>query len=178
MAPFIAVNFLLFQLGWIACVLGGTGKWHWVGTFLVLGIVVFHLSRASRPRTELFLIVVALVIGAVWDSLLVKLNLLEYGHGIFHSEMAPHWIIAMWALFATTLNVSLRWLKDRWILAVLFGAIGGPLAYLAGHRLGAVFMPDQMMAFVILAVGWGIFMPILMELSKRFDGFAHLAAKG
>lgn len=174
MVRFVIANFVLFQLGWIACVLGGTGKWHWVGTFLVLGIVVFHLSRASRPRVELLLIVLAVFVGALWDSLLVWMNILEYQHGVFNNELAPHWIIAMWALFATTFNVSLRWLKNRPVLAILFGAVGGPLSYFAGSRLGAVAMPDMFLALTTLAVGWALFMPLLMSLSKHLDGYSHL----
>jgi hypothetical protein len=44
----------------------------------------------------------------------------------------------MWIAFATTLNVSMRWLRGRPELALLFGAVGGPLAFYAGERLGAV----------------------------------------
>ena len=170
-------NFLLFQLGWLACVLGGTGEWHWLGTFLVLGIVMFHLTLASRPHAELLLIATALVIGAFWDSLLTWTDVLEYQHGIIHSNLAPHWIIAMWALFATTLNVSLRWLKGRWMLAAIFGAVGGPLAYYAGYRLGAVEMPDQILALISLAVGWCLLMPLLMYLSSLLDGYSHIKSK-
>lgn len=170
----VLVNFVAFQLGWLAVVLGGTGKWHWAGTLVVIAIVAYHLSRASQPRQEVYLIVAALVIGALWDSLLVWTGLLSYRNGILFSDLAPHWIVAMWALFATTLNVSLRWLKGRWLLAVVFGAIGGPLAYYAGFRLGAVNMANQANALVALAIGWSLIMPLLVYLSQRFNGFAQL----
>jgi hypothetical protein len=56
--------------------------------------------------------------------------------------LAPVWIIAMWAGFATLLHVALRWLLPHRWLAALLGAVGGPLAYYAGMRLGAVNFPD------------------------------------
>ena len=62
---------------------------------------------------------------------------LEYPSGILLSNTAPHWIVAMWVLFASTLNVSLRWLRGRWALATLLGAVAGPLAYYGGAGLGA-----------------------------------------
>jgi hypothetical membrane protein len=172
----VLINFVVFQLGWLAVVLGGTGSWHWAGTALVIGIVAYHLSRATQPRQEVFLIFAALMIGAVWDSLLVWSGLLIYANGVFHSDLAPHWIVAMWALFATTLNVSLSWLKGRWLLAVVFGAIGGPLAYYAGSRLGAVDMVNQRDALMALAIGWAMIMPTLMFLSQRFNGYAKQSA--
>jgi hypothetical protein len=175
--PILITNFIFFQLGWLACVLGGTGSWHWMGTMMVIGIVGFHLSRASRPYDEFMLILAALVIGAVWDSLLVWAGLLSYANGVIHAALAPHWIVAMWALFATTLNLSLRWLKGRWVLATIFGAIGGPMAYYAGFRLGAVGMADMTNAMLALAIGWAGLMPLLMWLSQRFNGFAHLETR-
>jgi hypothetical protein len=175
--PILITNFIFFQLGWLACVLGGTGNWHWMGTMMVIGIVGFHLSRASRPYDEFMLILAALVIGAVWDSLLVWAGLLSYANGVIHAALAPHWIVAMWALFATTLNLSLRWLKGRWVLATIFGAIGGPMAYYAGFRLGAVGMADMTNAMLALAIGWAGLMPLLMWLSQRFNGFAHLETR-
>lgn len=173
----VLINYIVFQLGWMAVVLGGTGSLHWVGTAIVIGIVGIHLSRASRPRDEFYLIAAALVIGAAWDSLLVWSGLLTYSNGVFHTDLAPHWIIALWALFATTLNISLRWLKGRWLLAIIFGATGGPLAYYAGYRLGAVEMTDSVQALTALAFGWAMLMPLLMLLSQRFNGFAHLESR-
>jgi hypothetical protein len=173
----IMANFVLFQLGWMACVLGGAGQWHWAGTVLVALIVFFHLVHAQEPRKELYLILLAVLLGALWDSALVSGGLLSYRHGVFHEGVAPHWIIAMWALFATTLNGSLRWLKGRWMLAVLFGAAGGPLAYYAGQKLGAVQMSNQMLSLMVLAAGWALMMPLLMRLSERYNGYRMVEAR-
>ena len=164
-------NFLLFQLGWFACVLGGAGQWHWVGTMVVILIAAWHLSSASDLSAELKLLVSALVIGVCWESFLVGTQLLQYGHGQLVSSLAPHWIVAMWVLFATTFNVSLRWLKQRWMLAAVLGAVGGPMAFLAGQKLDAVVMPNTAQALIILSVGWMILTPILVLVSERFDGF-------
>jgi len=173
----VLINFVVFQLAWFAVVLSGSGSWHWLGTALVIGIVVIHVFRASRSRDELILISAALLIGAAWDSLLVWSGLLSYANGVFHSDLAPHWIVAMWALFATTLNISLRWLKGRWLLAIVVGAVGGPLAYYAGYSLGAVEIVDTVQALSALAIGWAVLMPLLMMLSQRFNGFAHLESR-
>ena len=80
----------------------------------------------------------------------------------------------MWGVFATTLNLSLRWLKGRWFIAILSGAIAGPLAYYAGARLGGVVFTEQMTALIALSLGWAVLMPLLMALSQRLDGFPNL----
>ena len=173
MTPML-INFVAFQIGWFACVLGGAHQLPWFGTLLVGIIIAIHLSRASKPRAELFLILIAIAIGSIWDSFLVWNGWLEYPSGTLFPNTAPHWILAMWGVFATTLNLSLRWLKGRWLVAILAGAIAGPLAYYAGSRLGGVIFIDQPGALVALSLGWAVLMPFLVLLSQRLDGFPNL----
>lgn len=170
--PLLA-NFLAFQIGWFACVLGGANGLPWVGTGIALAIVGWHLTRAIRPMQELLLVLSAAAIGMVFDSLLVALGLLAYPSGTLIAGTAPHWIVALWMLFATTLNVSLGWLKHRLPIAVLFGAIGGPLAYWGGARLGAMTFLSPTPGLIALAIGWALFTPVLVILARRFDGFVN-----
>ena len=65
----------------------------------------------------------------------------------------PYWILAMWALFATTLNASLGWLHGRPALAGALGMLSGPLAYWAGARLGAIELVQPAAALAALALG-------------------------
>jgi len=77
-------------------------------------------------------------------------------------------LLAMWALFATTINHSMAWLKDRYFLALILGAIFGPLAFIAGENLGAVVFVDRPKALAALALGWSALMPFLLWLAERF----------
>ncbi|HKK05076.1 MAG TPA: DUF2878 domain-containing protein [Gammaproteobacteria bacterium] len=165
------INFALFQLGWFGCVLTGAAGEPWIGALLAVAIVAWHLRWAPRPALELKLIGVAVGIGALWDTLLVYQGWLAYPSGMLLPFTAPYWIVIMWALFATTLNVSLRWLKGRALYATVFGAIGGPLAYFAGQRLGAVEFLDPRAALLALLIGWAVFTPLLIAVSQRYDGF-------
>ena len=76
----------------------------------------------------------------------------------------------MWMLFATTLNVSMRWLRGRPVLAAVFGFLGGPASYIAGQKLGGIMLVSQPAALSALAIGWAIIMPTLMWLSENLDG--------
>jgi hypothetical protein len=164
------LNFATFQIGWFACVLGAAAGYPWAGVAVVLTIILWHLSRMARPRRELILIVAAGVTGAMWDSLLTASGWIEYPNGVLIESTAPVWIVALWMLFATTLNVSLRWLQRNPALAIAFGAIGGPLAYLGGAKLGALIFTHQPLALAALAIGWGILTPLLLQLARRYNG--------
>ena len=167
----IVINAVVFQAGWFCCVLAGANHMPWLGTMTALLIVACHVFHAKDMRKELSLILIAGGIGAVWDSFLVYAGWLQYPSGILIAGTAPHWIVAMWLLLATTLNVSLKWLKQRLLLAAVLGAVSGPGAYLAGWKLGGVQIPDLQVAMLALACGWALFMPLLIVLSNRFDGF-------
>jgi hypothetical protein len=166
------LNFIFFQVGWFSSVYGGAQQMPWLGPLAVSAALFMHFRAAKRPRQELALILSCAAIGAAFDSALVALGWVQYSSGIFSESAAPYWIITMWMLFATTLNVSMRWLRNKEKLAALFGLLGGPITYLAGQKLGGIILVDQIAALVALGIGWAIMMPILLRLSESFDGFA------
>ena len=172
MQPRLLVNFILFQIGWFACVIGAAKQMPWLGVATVVAIVAWHLTQAKQAKKEVQLLIIALVIGGTFDQIMLNHELITYqAHG-WSSILVPVWILALWAEFVTVLNVSLRWMKGRWLIAVLFGAIGGPLAYMGAEKLGAVTLNHLPISYIALSVGWACLTPLLLKLSQKFDGFA------
>jgi hypothetical protein len=173
----VVSNFVLFQIGWFACVWSAAAHQPWIGVLVATGVMLAHVLRAPMPKTELKLVFVVLALGLVFDSLLVWQGWLQYSSGIVLPFVAPYWIVALWGLFATLLNVSLRWMRGRWVLAAVFGAAGGPAAYYGGLRLGALEFGNISAGLLALAIGWAVLTPLLLALSARFDGYAGLLEK-
>jgi len=167
---FMLINFAVFEIAWLSSVVGGAREMPWLGPVAVLVALAIHLSAARNRLEEILLVLSCAIIGAAFDSFLVASGWVTYKAGLFSAHLAPYWIIAMWMLFATTLNVSMRWLRGKPWLAAVFGFIGGPSTYLAGEKLGGIVLVDQVAAFGALAVGWAIMMPVLMWLSENLDG--------
>lgn len=155
-------NVLLYQLGWAACVFGAANGFAPEGAVVAAAIVAWHISRASRPGAEALLAAAAAVLGLVFESLLVAAGWVRVEDGIY-------WLVSLWALFATTLNVSLRALQTRPWIAALVGAIGGPLAYYAGARIGALHFLQPAAMLAALALGWAIAAPLLLTLARRLQ---------
>jgi hypothetical protein len=173
----VIINFILFQIGWFACVLSGAAEQPMIGVLVAAFIIAFHLWQSDYPGPEFFLLIIAMGIGVLWDSLLVAFSLLNYKSGIFVANIAPYWIVALWALFASTLNVSLRWLKYKYLTSAMLGSIAGPLAYYGGSRLGALEFINFELALILLALGWAVFTPLLVKLSRNFDGYPELSRR-
>jgi Protein of unknown function (DUF2878) len=170
MSPKVIINFVLFQLGWFTCVLGAAKNMPWLGVVVVLAIVTWHLWQAKSAKSEIILLLIALLIGGIFDQLMLSNHLISYRAHSWGDALLPAWILALWAVFITTFNVSLRWMRNRWLIAALFGAAGGPLAYFAAENLGAVTF-NIPLAYVALGLGWAILTPLLLKISTKFDGY-------
>lgn len=168
----LVLNVIAFQFGWFACVLGAAHDQPWLGSAVVAVLVAVHLATAIRPAVEVRLVAAALVIGVVWETLLLACGWIEYSTGVIWAGVAPLWIVMLWALFAITLNSSLGWLKGRLLVAAVFGAVGGPLAYWGGVRLGALVFVEPLFAVIALAVGWAVLTPLLVVLAQRLERHA------
>ncbi|HPB74378.1 MAG TPA: DUF2878 domain-containing protein [Chromatiaceae bacterium] len=81
------------------------------------------------------------------------------------SVLPPAWMLALWANFATTLNLSLAGLQTRPGLAAVLGLVGGPLAYWGGAGLGAMTFVAPLPALITLALGWALLTLLLLALA-------------
>lgn len=165
----LLVNFAAFQAAWFACVHFAARGDALAACASVLAAVLLHFAWSDHRRADLRLVAVALVVGLIWDTAMVQGGLIAYAAPGWSAAWAPPWILALWVLFATTLRGPLRWLHGRPLLAAAFGGIGGPLSYFAAARLGACVFPDVPGALVVLAEGWAVITPVLVQLASRFD---------
>ena len=166
----LLANFAIFEAAWFACILGvAHGRPLW-GTAAVVAAIAWHVSISARPATELALVGALCATGLVAESALAALGHVAYPAGQPVAWLAPYWMVALWGEFAIALNVTLRWLRRKPLLAGVLGAIFGPLSFLGGVRLGGARFVDEPAALVTLACMWAVLMPFAMALSTRLDG--------
>jgi|SRR5688572_22335984 len=164
--PRTVYNFVAYQVAWFACVLGAANGHTTIGPLTVMVVVLLHLFLSPQPRADFKLMGCALAIGLVHDTALLQLGILDFSVAAWSGEWPPPWMFALWIAFATTLNESLNWLMQRRSLAMLGGAIGGPLAYLAGERLGALTLHSTW-ALPAVGLGWALAMLALSTLCRQ-----------
>jgi hypothetical protein len=164
------VNALVFQAGWLGCVLGAARGMPTAGTVAAMAVVLVHLLLSSRPLRAALVVAVAAAIGMAFENALAATGWVSYDIAAPAVGLAPIWMVSLWAAFATTLSVSMAWLQGRPLAALAFGAIGGPLSYGAGARLGALRLEDPLAALTAIAFGWAVATPLLMMLARRVEG--------
>ena len=157
-------NFLGFQALWFCCVLGAARGLPWLGPAALLPLAALHLWSCSDRASEARLLLLAAMVGYLLDSFLVIHGTLLFAG---HTQLlgpSPLWMVVLWVGLAGTLRSSLGWMRGRYGLAVLFGGFGGPLAYLAGSRLGALSLaPPEFGSVALIATEWVIAMPLLVH---------------
>ena len=160
------LNVSLYQLGWFSCVLGAAWGHPLAGAALAGVLVCMHLALAVHRQAELSLLLVACLLGVAIDSFQQGIGLFTFRTDPAWPFWLPAWVFVIWAQFATLLHYALRWLAGRYHLAVLFGLVGGPLAYWGGIRLGAASFGDNpSLTLAVLAVVWALVTPTLLWLS-------------
>lgn len=166
------INMVTFQLGWFACVVGAARGYPWLGPVMVALVVALHLRLIQDRVGEIRLLFFASVVGFLLDSAQVVAGVFSFttkgAISGWPSWVSPPWMVALWCAFATTLHTSLSWLAGRYQLASLLGAVGGPLSYYAGARLGAISLPEELAtSLLVIGLVWAVAMPTLLWASKR-----------
>ena len=162
------INLTLFQAAWFAAVLGAAGGAPWLGPLVMVPVLAVHLSLTDDRQGELKLLLAAGVLGFLYDTALVTAGVFSPLRHLVPHPFSPPWMVGLWMNFAATLNVSMVWLRGRYLLAAVFGAIGGPLAYYSGAKLGATEALPSLNGMLVLAVGWGVMTPLLVWLARNF----------
>ena len=161
-------NFVFFQLGWFACIIGAANQqvlWPVIGTLTYIAI---HIWRSKSPSLEVKLIFKAVLLGVSADTLIANLGFLSFEDAWPSVYLSPVWMWTLWTLVASTINGSLSWLRGRPVVSAILGAIAGPLSYEAGIRMGAgAWGPNgQTGGLILLAIVWGLAIPLFLYWAR------------
>ncbi|WP_083232373.1 DUF2878 domain-containing protein [Endozoicomonas atrinae] len=162
----LITNYLLFQMGWFACVLGGDH----VALIATVIILFIHLFWVGSWHKEKQVLAITFLLGCAIDSFLGNLEILK-----FHSQLEdggrilPLWLACLWLIFGTTLRHSLDWSRTHKLYGAILGFFGGPLSYLAGSKMSDVTLAQPLwQTLLVLAIIWALVIPMLQSFSQAW----------
>ena len=165
------VSLVAFQACWFACVGGAARGFPWLGPLAVAayaGVYVRTIPSGAARTRQAWLLAQAGTFGYAADSVLVLSGVLTFPPQAVLGWPSTAWMVALWVLQAAVLGGVMSWMRGRFALAAVVGAVGGPLAYLAGERMGAAMLaPTQPVALAAIAVEWALAMPWLVWMEQR-----------
>ncbi|WP_263081833.1 DUF2878 domain-containing protein [Endozoicomonas sp. Mp262] len=156
----LLLNFLLFQIGWFACVLGGNA----IALLTTLAVLAIHFGFVSHWKKEREVLATTLLLGGSIDSFLSHLGIITFPGD---SLLIPPWLACLWVLFGTTLRHSLLWTSRYKLAGALCGAIAGSLSYYAGSQLTDVQLATPLwIPLLVYAIVWLLLIPLLQSFSN------------
>lgn len=152
----IVFNAAVFQLAWLACVLGGS----WIAGAVTAAVLTLHLNAVRDSRREAVFLAQCAVAGFVCDLALIQLGVMDTGQ-----PLPPLWLTSLWVLFGTTVGYALKFFHGRLMLCVAGGLLFAPLSYFGGARLADVRLLEPVWAaLLIIGLVWAVVFPALIHL--------------
>lgn len=155
-------QFLLFKAGWLALVLAGNWAVPLIAPLLIW--LLYRLNPAERRGFGLLL-----VLGIALDSALSAGGLFSFSGATDEYQWLPLWLLVLWGWFAWCWVSTLQYWLPSPLLVLLFGCIGGPLAYQAGALLNpaALTIEADVWFWPLQATGWALLMLIWLQWRQQ-----------
>jgi hypothetical protein len=176
------LNAALFYFGWWYCMHEAVGPTPYYGPLVVLGILFYNIIVSSNRMIDLILILTCALTGQIVDTFYIHGGMIAFQGG-YSPEFAPLWVVSLWALYGSSINHSLNWLRKSNILAVVMGGGGAISSYLVGFELGAAdLLWPKYIGLALIGVVWGLFVPFSLQysawLNQRKDTAPGLSGQG
>ncbi len=156
-----------FQVVWFACAWGASHHYPLLPIIVSLAYLNTYMSKQVQKKQAYLFLLKMLALGFVLDSVLGFFNLITFASAFPEpfTFLQPWWLSLLWLCFAASAKVSFSWLENRQSVAILLGAVTGPLAYYSGVQLGAI-LQIQTLGYVLLSAGWACTMFILIRFIR------------
>lgn len=164
-------NALGYQAVWFVTLFSASKGHFWFGFFSSLVFSGLMLFFGGNAKKDCQIVLIGLILGVSIDSVFAASGWIEYSQAWPSINIVPLWIIALWLSFSFTLNHSMSFLRKNYLMAAVFGFIGGPLAYWCADRIFDVISYGTSTGLVMLALGvcWGLVIPAIFYIDKRIS---------
>lgn len=169
------LNMACFYGGWFICMHEAVGPTPLFGPFVVSILLFYHLVNTDSLLVDAVLIGSLALVGTFVDSAYIWMGLISFEGGYECCPfIAPLWITALWALYASSVNHSLGWLRMHYFFIAAPMGMGGAISsYLVGLELGAATLYHPLLGLIVIGCVWALAVPLSLLYSDWLK--KHLA---
>ncbi len=164
----IMINYVGFTIVWFSCVYSGANGDPLIALIPTFIFLFLHfLIVTDHLKEEIKLILIAIFFGIVVDSSFSLLGVVKYNGNIeAFPNLAPIWILCMWAGFTAQINHAMKFLIGRYFIIGFYGLLA-PLAYLAGEKINAAIVDQSIFSILFISISWSVSLILLFKISER-----------
>lgn len=160
-------SLLGFQLNFLALLLTAGGPWEPAACLLAAVWIAWQLAHRNMTRSVALLAGLTLVVGPLADIVLASTQRVSYGN-YWYDGGIPLWIIMLWGCFGLGLRRPFGWLlSEKHFYCWPAVALGAPMAYLAGARLGAAELREPLVVTLCAISASWIFVFAVLKITAR-----------
>jgi hypothetical protein len=162
---------LAFQAVWLVCAIGAASGSGVPGIAAALMFAAAMIAWSPQPVRDALVVAISGIAGFLIESAMVSAGLIRFSAPWPIETMVPAWMVALWIAFGASVpSFADRLGAHRLKIAATLGAVAGPLAYLAGARLGALQLVGSVtLSLLVISAIWAAVMAGLVALHARFD---------
>ena len=162
------INYVGFTIVWFSCVYSGANGDPLIALIPTFIFLFLHfLIVTDHLKEEIQLILIAIFFGIVVDSSFSLLGVVKYNGNIeAFPNLAPIWILCMWAGFTAQINHAMKFLIGRYFIIGFYGLLA-PLAYLAGEKINAAILDQSIFSILFISISWSVSLILLFKISER-----------
>ena len=161
-------SLLGFQANFLALLLSAGSRWEPLACALAAGWIIWQLTHRAMTREIALLAGLTLLIGPLADLSLAGTGLVTYSSR-WSAGGLPLWIVMLWGCFGLGLRQPFGWLlSERHFYCWPAVALGAPMAYLAGARLGAAELGEPItVSLCAISASWVLVFATLKITARR-----------
>ena len=166
--PSYLINGILFGISWLLLVTYGAHEFIWISLLIATSYFLSQIILFSKFDRNSFLICIplsiyALLFGLIQEMVFIYSGILSYPN---ESIFPPFWLLALYPLFALTLNSSLSFLNKNIVLTFILGGIGGTFSYILIEQLDGVLLLVPT-GYPFLFTSSGLSLTLLILLNRK-----------
>ena len=166
----LLANFLGYQIIWFFTVWCIQKNLFFLPLLMTALYICSHFYISDHKRTDLITIGSVSMIGIITDMVLLKLEILQLNTSQPLLINIPYWLIGIWLAFSQLLPYSLNWISRKKTIAILGGAIFGPLAYTSAIKLDLLSTKNLFSTNIVLSIVWAILMYVFIKIIQKTGG--------
>ena len=144
MSKKILFNIFGFYFCWWISIYGASVEIYYLGPLSVLLFLFIHLYKIVYHKNEILFLIICFFVGATIDTLLLRFNVIEYdGFLPYYYDIAPLWVVCLWVCFGATISHSFKWVKRRYLLLSILGAMSGPIIYFSATKFNTLHFINE-----------------------------------
>ncbi len=168
--PTTLINLVLFLISAILLTSYGIHGFIWIPLLIALTCYLSQIVLFFKFDRNSFLICVPLSIYALLFGWVQEVLFIYFGIHFYPNStlFPPFWILALYPLFALTLNSSLSSFNKNLYTTFILGGMGGCFSYILLEKLNGVHLLAPY-AYFVLFIFWGVTLTLLIVLNRKLN---------